>query len=133
MTEFHPVPKPQRNDRKRAKDRGTYAERKVAEKLGGRRVYKSGASIFEKGDVRVDDLKLFVEVKYTGVRQGQGEDSVTVRREWVEKTILDAQAAGCLPVVALRFRNGDGLYCARGEDFEELVRQLRYYRELSER
>lgn len=123
--EFHPVPKPGTDKQRQGrtnKRRGTAAENAVAKKLGGRRVYKSGASPFEKGDVRLDDMKLFVEVKHVSTRTG-------LSREWLEKTILDAQAAGCLPIVAVRFPGGGGYYATTAEVFEELVAQNRTLRD----
>lgn len=123
--EFHPVPKPGTDKQRQGrtnKRRGTAAENAVAKKLGGRRVYKSGASPFEKGDVRLDDLKLFVEVKHVSTRTG-------LSREWLEKTILDAQVAGCLPIVAVRFPGGGGYYATTAEVFEELVSQNRTLRD----
>lgn len=119
------VPKPGTDKQRQGrtnKRRGTAAENAVAKKLGGRRVYKSGASPFEKGDVRLDDMKLFVEVKHVSTRTG-------LSREWLEKTILDAQVAGCLPIVAVRFPGGGGYYATTAEVFEELVAQNRTLRD----
>lgn len=124
---LRPVPKPGTDKQRQGrtnKRRGTAAENTVAKRLGGRRVYKSGASPFEKLDVKVDDLKLAVEVKYISSPGGVG-----LRREWFEKTILDAQAAGMLPVVAVRFPGGGGYYATTAEVFEELVSQNRTLRE----
>lgn len=128
--EFHPVPKPGTDKQRQGrtnKRRGTAAENAVAKKLGGRRVYKSGASPFQKGDVWQDPARLFVEVKYISAAGGVG-----LRREWFEKTVLDAQAAGLLPVVAVRFPGGGGYYATTAETFEELVRQVSEYKALQQ-
>lgn len=126
------VPKPvseAKQSRRRAKWRGTHHEYAVAEKLGGRRTSRSGAGPDEKGDVKVEDLPtpLFVEVKYIGERVGRGESSITFDRDWMEKTLLDAQAAGELPVVALKFPDGTGFYVTNQATFETLIHQLRLY------
>lgn len=126
------VPKPisdGKQSRRRAKWRGTHHEYAVADKLGGRRTTRSGAGPTEKGDVKVEDLPtpLFVEVKYVGERVGRGEASITFDREWMAKTLLDAQAAGELPVVALKFPQGEPLYVTTATVFEALIAQLRLY------
>lgn len=121
---LRPAPKPGTDKQRQGrtnKRRGTAAENAVAKKLGGRRVYKSGASPFEKGDVKVDDADLFIEVKHVSTATG-------LRREWLEKTILDAGVAGQLPVVAVRFPGGGGYYATTAEVFEELVSQVRQLR-----
>lgn len=127
---LRPAPKPggeDRNRRVRAKANGKKAETRVATRLGGRKVMYSGAGVLEKGDVRVDAQKppLFVEVKYSGeLTAKEGKHSVSFQQEWVEKTVLDAKAAGCVPVIALAFANDSNiLYCTTSDYFEELVRQ----------
>lgn len=115
----------ERRSKRNALSRGKYSESRVAALLGGRKTISSGRTALEKGDVRVDDLRLFVEVKYCGVRQGRGETVISFEREWLEKTLLDAEAAGMLPVIALRFRDGGGAYTTTADTFEQLVRQLR--------
>ena len=127
-----PAPKPVsdgKQSRRRAKWRGTHHEYAVAEKLGGRRTSRSGAGPDEKGDVKVEDLPtpLFVEVKYIGERVGRGETSITFDRDWMAKTLVDAQAAGQLPVVALKFPKGESLYVTTASVFEGLIGQLRSY------
>lgn len=107
--------------KRNAKARGKYAEQRVADLLGGKLTISSGRTALEKGDVRVDYANLFVEVKYCGVRQGKGDTSVTFDREWLEKTILDAEAVGMLPVIALRFRDGSGAYATTADVFEKLL------------
>lgn len=121
-----------KRSRRNAKARGKYAEERIALRLGGRQTISSGSGILEKGDVHVDDLNLFVEVKYCGVRQGKGDTQVTFDREWLEKTILDAEAAHMLPVVALRFRDGTGAYATTAEVFERLIAQIRAQKEPTE-
>ena len=123
---------PEQRAKRNAKQRGKYAEKRVADLLGGELTMSSGRTALQKGDVWVDDLNLFVEVKYCGVRQGRGDTSVTFDREWLEKTILDAAAAGpggMLPLIALRFRDGSGAYATTAEVFETLIAALRAYKD----
>ena len=119
---------PDKRLKRNAKQRGKRAEQRIADLLGGRQTISSGRTALEKGDVRVEDLNLFIEVKYCGVRQGRGETSVTFDREWLEKTILDAEAVGMLPLIALRFRDGSGAYATTDTVFETLIAALRAYK-----
>lgn len=80
----------------------------------------------------VPDMNLFVEVKYCGVRQGRGESSVSFDREWLEKTVLDAEAVGMLPLIALRFRDGSGVYATTDAVFHQLLEQIRALRAQTE-
>lgn len=126
---LRPAPKPEshKQDKRLARRRGKNAETVVAKNLGGRKVLFSGAGTLEKGDVRVDNTKppLFVETKYSGdILAKTGARSVSFQLDWVEKTLLDAQAAGCVPVIALRFANSPRtLYVMLDEHLEELVSQ----------
>lgn len=124
------VPKPVKDvTRTRARNNGKRAETSIVKRLGGRKVAFSGAGVLEKGDVRVEDTRppLFVEVKYSGdIKAKDGAHSVAFQLEWVEKTILDAKAAGCVPVIALKFANSPKtLYVTTMEYMEELVNQSR--------
>jgi hypothetical protein len=121
------VPKPPTAAKRNARNRGKYHEKRVAETTGGRQTISSGRTAVEKGDVRVDDIfpHLFLEVKYVGERQGRALGSVSFEREWMTKTLLDAEAVGCLPLVAMRFADGHGVYCAEARTFEALIRALR--------
>lgn len=123
---IRPVPKPERAKKVNARRRGRAAEKRVAKTLGGELTPSSGSGLV-KGDVRVEDIfpHLFVEVKYVGERQGRGAGSVAFDREWMTKTLLDAEAAGCLPLVMLKFNDGHGVYCAEAKTFEALIRALR--------
>lgn len=121
------VPKPAKAAKRNARNRGKYHEKRVAAVTGGRLTQASGRTALEKGDVRVEDIfpHLFLEVKYVGERQGRALGSVSFDREWMVKTLLDAEAAGCLPLVAMRFSDGHGIYCAEAKTFEALIRALR--------
>ena len=125
-----PKPIPEGKLRKRRTNaKARSAEYRTASALGGRRVPRSGAGPEEKGDVSVDDLPtpLFVEVKSVSTLDARGTQSVTFRREWLEKSVLDAEAAGKLPVVTMRFSDGTPVYATTAKVFEALIAQLRLY------
>lgn len=131
------VPKPDgvaKDTKRLARRRGKYAEAAIAKKLGGRKVMFSGAGVMEKGDVRLEDTykPCFLEVKFSGtIDPKTGAHSVSFQAEWAEKTLLDARAAGCLPIIALRFANLDEtLYVMADTDVEELLRQSKQLREV---
>lgn len=130
------VPKPDgvaKDTKRLARRRGKYAETAVAKRLGGRKVMFSGAGTVEKGDVRIDDAYIpwFLEVKFSGtIDPKTGAHSVSFQEEWCEKTLLDARAVGCLPVIGLRFANLDRtLYVMLDEDVEALLARERAYKE----
>lgn len=77
-----------------SKDRGKLAERRIAKKLGTDRTPYSGAGK-EKGDV--SHPQYIVEVKTTG------QESLTLRREWLTKVAKEALAAGKEMVLIFRF------------------------------
>lgn len=131
------VPKPDgvAKDAKRlARRRGKSAEERITTRLGGRKVPFSGAGVLEKGDVRSLGMRpeLFVEVKYSGeMRAKDGAHTYSLAYETIEKTVLDARAAGCVPVVSLVFGGREHvLYCTTADVFEELVSQSRRLHEL---
>ena len=131
MSDLHPAPKPltpEKRQRRLSRARGKAAEKRVADRLGGRLTLSSGRTSLEKGDVRVEDIPLFVEVKYVGVREGKNPNSITIPKDWLMKTLLDARAVGCLPVVAIRYAGGDGAYIADASTFETLVDEVRTLR-----
>lgn len=124
---------PVKQQRKRSAARGKYAEKVVAQRLGGRRTAMSGAGVNEKGDVKVDNLPtpLFVEAKYqAGKESARSGTSITIPLEWLTKTLRDAKAVGELPLLALRFGGEEETYyVTKGEYFEALIAQLQDYYE----
>lgn len=90
-------------------------ENKVAEKLGGKRVPNSGATLFEKGDVKAEEL--LVECK-TLVKP---QKSHSIRKEWLEKVREEAFSRGKrFSALCMDFGDGDNFFVLRERDFIEL-------------
>lgn len=96
-------------------------EKRVAKAVGGRRTANSGATMFSKGDVVIEDLFL-IECK-TSVKD---KESFTIHREWFDKNEEEAFAMG-KPYEAVVFDFGDGKqhYVINETLFRKLVEFLR--------
>jgi len=93
----------------------------------------SGAGVMEKGDVIIEHVphEFFIESKYSGEVTAKGQHSVSFQYEWLEKTVLDAKAAGRIPVVAVVFSGQQHIaYMTTGEYWEEIISQLHRLYEL---
>jgi hypothetical protein len=90
-------------------------ETRAAKALSGKRTANSGASTFDKGDVRAKEL--LVECKTLSKQQA----SHTIKKEWLTKAYDEAIARG-LHFSALCFDFGDGsnYYVLSERDFTEL-------------
>lgn len=71
----------------------------VAKKFGGARVKNSGATKFDKGDVRLDSMLLECKTKMTS------SASISIQKEWLEKNEKEALFMG-KPYSALAFNFG---------------------------
>lgn len=79
---------------------GRTAERRLAERVGGRQTVGSGNQVGDKGDIRLQDV--LIESKATEA------SSVSVKLEWLAKIAQEARAKGLTPALALQFVSGDG-------------------------
>ena len=96
-------------------------EKTVAENLGGRRQPNSGATMFAKGDVTLDDWLLECKTKT------KPSESITIHKEWIEKNDKEALFIG-KPYNAIAFNFGPdekNYYIINEELFEELVNCLK--------
>lgn len=96
-------------------------EKHVAKVLGGRQTANSGATMFQKGDVALDDW--LIECK-TSMKEKQ---SFSIKREWLEKNEEEAFAMG-KNHSALCFNFGEphntrNYYIISEEEFEEIIRR----------
>lgn len=96
-------------------------EKKVAKAVGGRKTANSGATMFSKGDVRVDDLFL-LECKTCTKEQS----SFSVKREWFDKNEEEAFAMGmAYSAVVFDFGDGEQHYIIDEQLFKKLVQFLK--------
>jgi hypothetical protein len=63
-------------------------ENLIAKELGGKRTPNSGATMFSKGDVVLDDWLIEAKTKTSP------SESMTIKREWLEKNAEEAFAMG---------------------------------------
>jgi len=61
-------------------------EKKVCKELGGKQTSNSGANLFQKGDVIVDDASLLIECKCSM----NEKSSFSIKKEWIEKNKEEA-------------------------------------------
>lgn len=90
-------------------------ENAVAKELGLKRTANSGATTFDKGDVRGDNI--LIECKTLTTPQ----KSHTLKKEWLEKNQEEAFSRGKeLSALAFDFGDGDRYYIMREIDFKML-------------
>jgi hypothetical protein len=63
-------------------------ENHIAKELGGKRQPNSGATMFSKGDVQLDDWLIEAKTKTSP------SESMTIKKEWLEKNSEEAFAMG---------------------------------------
>lgn len=90
-------------------------ENKVAKNLGLKRTPNSGATMFDKGDVKGEDI--LIECKTLTKPQ----KSHTLKKEWIEKNAVEAFSRGKqLSVLAFDFGDGENYYILSEADFKML-------------
>lgn len=99
-------------------------ENKVANSLGMKRTANSGATMFDKGDVKGDDI--LIECKTLT----EPRKSHTLKKEWLEKNREEAYSRGKqLSALAFDFGDGQNYYILEELDFKALYEA---WRELNE-
>lgn len=63
-------------------------ENMIAKELGGKRQPNSGATMFHKGDVQLDDWLIEAKTKTSP------SESMTIKKDWLEKNAEEAFAMG---------------------------------------
>ena len=117
------INRPQR-DRADQKQPTRYYSKKqedaIANRFGGNRVKNSGATMFAKGDVSLDNILLEVKTKTTNA------SSITIQKEWLLKNDKEALFMG-KPYSALAFNfgpNENNYYIINEEMFELLLNYI---------
>ena len=65
-------------------------ENYVAKKFGGDRVKNSGATLFQKGDVNLDEQSFLIECK----TKTSPSESISIKKEWLEKNAKESLFMG---------------------------------------
>ena len=95
-------------------------ENSVAKSLGGKRNLNSGATMFDKGDVSLDDWLLECKTKTTP------SESISVKKEWIQKNKEESLFMGKKhEAIAISFGPGQPNYYIIDENlFKILVEYL---------
>lgn len=106
MDEYEPKrPKPKLFEQEHNNKKSKKQEKRIANKLNGKRQKGSGAIRHHKGDVKTPDLLL--EAKRSD------KDSISLKKEWLEKISKEALVSGRVPALAIEFGTADILTAAR--------------------
>lgn len=107
---------------------GFKAEKKLNKRLGGRETFASGALVFDKSDVVVDDFR--VECKSTI------KDSISIKRGYLIKVTAEAQDHVQDPALFIQFvtengqpRDNGSWALIREREFQELLWLRKKYKE----
>lgn len=107
---------------------GFAAEKKLNKRLGGRETFASGALVFDKGDIVVDNFR--IECKSTI------KDSISIKRGWLKKIAAEAQDHTQDPGLFIQFvtengqsRDNGSWALIRERDFQELLWLRKKYKE----
>lgn len=95
-------------------------EKSVEKDLGGERTKNSGATTFDKGDVKTD--KFLIECKTKTIPS----QSISIKKEWIEKNNKEALFMG-KPYTAIAFNFGpdqDNYYIIDKFLFQELIKYI---------
>lgn len=91
-------------------------ESAIAKAVAGKRVANSGATLFAKGDIALDDWLIEAKTKI------QDSDSMSVKRDWIHKNRDEAFAMGKNhSAVAISFGDGESHYIISEYDFLRLL------------
>lgn len=68
-------------DKISTREASSIQENRVAKKLEGNVISNSGAGLFKKGDVHIEDVKMLVECKTCM----SPKESFSIKKDWIEK------------------------------------------------
>lgn len=63
-------------------------EKRIAKEFGGNQTKNSGATLFDKGDVRLENWLIEAKTHTTD------KDSMSIKKEWLEKNLKESLIAG---------------------------------------
>ena len=95
-------------------------EKSVEKDLGGERTKNSGATTFDKGDVKTDKFLIECKTKTTP------SQSISIKKEWIEKNNKEALFMG-KPYTAIAFNFGpdqDNYYIIDNFLFQDLIKYV---------
>lgn len=99
-------------------------EKRVAKKSGGKAQVNSGATRFQKGDVKISDIGILIECK---TKTAESE-TISIKKEWIYKLREEAIGMGYNPnraTLSISFGDEKDYYLISDKFFEELLYLLR--------
>lgn len=108
------------SDNKPTRYYSTNQENAIAEKYNGNRTKNSGATMFDKGDVKLDDILVECKTKTTH------SESISIKKEWIEKNEQEALFMGKpYNVIAFNFGPGESNHYIISEElFSILINKI---------
>lgn len=105
------------SDNKPTRYYSTKQEKNIAEQFNGNRTKNSGATMFSKGDISLDNILVEAKTKTTH------SESISIKKEWIEKNEQEALFMG-KPYSVIAFNFGpdeENHYIISEEMFNKLV------------
>lgn len=91
-------------------------EKRIAKKFNGRQTANSGAGLFQKSDVKLDNWLIEAKTKMTD------SESMTIHRDWITKNEEYAFAQGKdHSAVAISFGDGKDYFIINEKEFKRLT------------
>ena len=91
-------------------------EKLVAKAVGGKKTANSGATMFMKGDILLDQVLIECKTKMTSSK------SITIKKDWILKNQVEAyQMKKPMCAVAISFGDKENYYIISENDFVRLL------------
>ncbi|RSD36561.1 MAG: hypothetical protein CI952_78 [Methanohalophilus sp.] len=78
-------------------------ERRIAKTFGTFRTPLSGSSSRHTASDTLHD-ELYIEVKYSGIKDSKGGKQITIKKEWLDEMIYEAKREDKIPMLAFQFK-----------------------------
>lgn len=110
----------ERNGKKPTRYYSSRQEKQVVASVGGKQTINSGATLFEKGDVLLDNWLIECKTKTSSAK------SMSIKKEWLEKNLKESLFMGKeYNALAFNFGPDEEMHYIISEDlFKELVNYL---------
>jgi hypothetical protein len=96
-------------------------EKKVAKAVKGKRTKNSGATMYDKGDVKTDEILFECKTHMKPLA------SITIKREWLDTLKEEGFAKGKVGVLVSDFGDGVNFYTVDERFFKEAMRALKAF------
>lgn len=87
---------------------GTKSEKRIAKSVGGRETIGSGNLEFQKGDSYFTAKPCEIEINFMLESKATIHNSISLKKEWLDKVRLEARTKGMTPGLTLSFVDEHG-------------------------